>query len=84
MQTAEEVNNSPAVLAAKITIPPKSLILVSVMTTLPPNKTKMHFDFILLQASPHLGPNCIIYPLDYATIRGRAQRVLQALVNLGE
>ena len=33
VQTAEEINNSPAVLAAKITIPPRSLVLVLVTTT---------------------------------------------------
>ena len=34
--------------------------------------------------SKSLGSNCVVYPLDYATIRGGPQRGLQALVNLGQ
>ena len=37
-----------------------------------------------MRANPHLGPNCIVYPLDYASIKGGLQRVLQALINLGQ
>ena len=32
----------------------------------------------------HLGPNCIVYPLDYASIKGGLQRGLQILINLGQ
>ena len=32
----------------------------------------------------HLGPNCIIYPLDYAPMREGLQRGLQALINLDQ
>ena len=32
----------------------------------------------------YLGPNCIVYPLDYASIRGGLQRGLQILINLGQ
>ena len=60
VQTVEEVHNSPAALATKITVPPRSLVIVSVTMTLPPYESKTHFDFVPLQASPHLGPNCII------------------------
>ena len=38
----------------------------------------------LCKANPHLGPNCVIYPLDYASIKGGSQRGLQALINLGQ
>ena len=31
-----------------------------------------------------LGPNCIVYPLDYASIKGELQRGLQILINLGQ
>ena len=31
-----------------------------------------------------LGPNCVIYPLNYATIKGGLQRGVQVLVNLGQ
>ena len=32
----------------------------------------------------YLGPNCIVYPLDYASIKGGLQRGLQILINLGQ
>ena len=37
-----------------------------------------------MQANPQLGPNCVVYPLDYASIKGGLQRGLQILVNLGQ
>ena len=37
-----------------------------------------------MQANPHLGPNCVVYPLDYASIKEGSQRGLQALINLGQ
>ena len=52
--------------------------------TLPSCENKTHFDFISISVSKYLGPNCVVYPLDYATIRGGPQRGLQALVNLGQ
>ena len=84
VQTAEEMVNLPAKLATKIVIPPRSLVLVTVSTTLPPCKDKTHFDFVPTQANYHLGPNCIVYPLDYASIKGGLQRGLQVLINLGQ
>ena len=76
IQTAEEVTTFPAVMTAKVVIPPKSLILVPVMMTLPLCDTKTRFDFIPDQIKHHLDPNCVLYPLDYATIRGGVQRGL--------
>ena len=84
IQTAEEMVNLPAGLATKIVIPPRSLVLVTVSTTLPPCKDKTRFDFVPTQANYHLGPNCIVYPLDYASIKGGLQRGLQVLINLGQ
>ena len=52
--------------------------------TLPTCENKTHFDFTFISTSKILGPNCIVYPLDYATIRGGPQRGLQVLVNLGQ
>ena len=52
VQMAEEVNASSAVLTAKITIPPRSLVLISVTTTLPASENKTCFDFMPLQTSP--------------------------------
>ena len=60
------------------------MVLVTVSTTLPPCKDKIHFDFVPTQVNYHLGPNCIIYPLDYASIKGGLQRGLQVLINLGQ
>ena len=84
VQTAEEITNPTVMLAAKTVVPSRSLVLVTVSTTLPSCGNKTHFDFIPVQANPQLGPNCIIYPLDYASIKGGLQRGLQVLVNLGQ
>ena len=84
MQTAEEVITPAVTLAAKTVVPSRSLILVAVLTTLPTCESKTRFDFTPIQANPHLGPNCIMLPLDYASIKGGPQRGLQALINLGQ
>ena len=84
VQTAEEVANPTVKLAAKTVIPPRSLVLVTVSTTLPPCKDKTHFDFVPTQINSHLGPNCVVYPLDYASIKGGLQKGLQLLINLGQ
>ena len=46
IQTTEEVASPTVRLAAKTAIPPRSLVLVTVSTTLPPCEDKMHFDFV--------------------------------------
>ena len=48
-QVVEEENTSPAVLVAQTAIPPRSLILATLITTLPSYKNKTHFDFTPLQ-----------------------------------
>ena len=58
--------------------------MVTVLTTLPPCKDKTRFGFIPTQTNPLLGSNCIVYPLDYASIKGGLQRGLQILINLGQ
>ena len=84
VQTAEEITNPTVKLAAKTVIPSRSLVLVTVSTTLPPCKDKTRFDFIPTQTDLRLGPNCVVYPLDYASIKGGLQRGLQVLINLGQ
>ena len=84
MQTAEKATTFPALLTTKVTVPPRSLILIPVLMTLPLCKSKAYFDFTSISTSKSLGPNCVVYPIDYATIRGGPQRGLQALVNLGQ
>ena len=84
VQTAEEITNPTVMLAAKTVVPSRSLILVTVSTTLPSCRDKTRFDFIPTQTNPHLGPNCVVYPLDYASIKGGLQRGLQVLINLGQ
>ena len=84
VQTAEETTTFPAMLNTKVIIPSRSLILIPVITTLPSSENKAHFDFTPISMSKFLGPNCVVYPLDYAIIRGGPQRSLQALVNLGQ
>ena len=60
------------------------MVLVTVITTLPPCEDKTLFDFVPIQPNPHLGPNCIVYPLDYASIKEGLQKGLQVLINLGQ
>ena len=84
VQTAEEITNPTVTLAAKTAVPSRSFVLVTVSTTLPSCGNKTHFDFIPMQANPQLGPNCVVYPLDNASIKGGLQRGLQVLVNLGQ
>ena len=84
VQTAEELTNPAVVLAAKTVIPSRSLVLVTVSTTLPSCRDKTCFDFIPKQTNSYLGPNCVVYPLDYASIKGGLQRGLQVLINLGQ
>ena len=84
VQTAEEITNPAVMLAAKTVIPSRSLVLVTVSTTLPSCRDKTRFDFIPTQTNPYLGPNCVVYPLDYASIKGGLQRGLQILINLGQ
>ena len=84
VQTTEEITSPTVKLAAKTVIPPRSLVLVTVSTTLPQCKDKTCFDFVPTQTNLHLGPNCIVYPLDYASIKGGLQRGLQILINLGQ
>ena len=77
VQTAEEMTNPTVKLAAKTVIPSRSLVLVTVSTTLPPCKDKTRFDFIPTQTNFHLGPNCIVYPLDYVSIKGGLCRAIK-------
>ena len=84
VQAAEEVTNPTVKLAAKTVILPRSLVLVTVITTLPPCEDKTHFGFVPTQTNLHLGPNCIVYSLDYASIKEGSQKGLQVLINLGQ
>ena len=76
VQVAKEFNDASGTLTAKTTIPPRNLVLVSVTTKLPPTSRKTRFGFTPLQDNPHLGLNCIVYPLDYATMWGDLRKVL--------
>ena len=69
VQTAKKATTFPALLTAKVTIPPRILILIPVLMTLPLCKSKAYFDFTSISTSKSLGPICVVYPLDYATIR---------------
>ena len=83
VQTADEIITPTVKLAAKVVVPSRTLIVVPVITILPPCENKTRFDFTPIQENPHLQPNRIVYPLDYASIRGGSQRGLQVLINLG-
>ena len=84
VQTTEEVTTYTARLTAKIVIPSRSLIAVPVRMILPSCENKARFDFIPIQENSCLEPNCVIYPLDYATIKGGPQRGLKVILNLGQ
>ena len=49
IQTAEEITNPTVKLATKTIIPPRTLVLVTVTTTLPPCEEKTRFDFVPIQ-----------------------------------
>ena len=84
VQTAEEITKPTVKLATKTIIPSRSLVVVTVSTTLPLSKDKTRFDFVPTPTNLHLEPNCIVYPLDYASIKGGLQKGLQILINLGQ
>ena len=82
IQAMEETTICNAKLTANITIPSRSLAAVTVKMILPTCRNKTQFNFVPTTAETLLGPNCVIYPLDYATIKGGPQRGFQVVVNL--
>ena len=74
IQTMEETETYPARLTAKVTVPSRSLTAVTVRMILPPCSNKTRFDFTPIQEKSLSEPNCVIYPLDYATIKGGLQK----------
>ena len=58
--------------------------MTPVLTNLPMYKDKTHFIFTPLKENPDIDVNCVVYPLDYATLKGGNQRAAQLLVNLGQ
>ena len=82
IQTMEETVTHIARLTAKVTVPSRSLTAVTVRMMLPPCKNKMRFDFTPILEGTLSEPNCVIYPLDYATIKGGLQKGLQVIINL--
>ena len=71
VQAAEEVANTTVQLAAKTIIPPRSLVLVTVSTILPPCKDKTHFHFVPTQTNFHLGPKLCCIPPRLCVHQGR-------------
>ena len=78
----EETVTHIARLTAKVTVPSRSLTAVTVRMILPPCKNKTWVDFTPIQEGSLSEPNCVIYPLDYATIKGGLQKGLQVIINL--
>ena len=62
IQTAEEITNPTVKLAAKTVIPSRTLVLVTVLTTLPPCEEKTRFDFVPIQMNSYLGPKMYCIP----------------------
>ena len=84
IQTAEEMISPTVKLAAKTVIPPPKFGFGHSFNNIAPCRDKTRFDFVPTQTNLHLGPNRIVYPLDYASIKGGLQRGLQILINLGQ
>ena len=82
MQAIEETTICSAKLTANVTIPSRSLAAVTVKMILPSCQNKTRFSFTPVSEKALLGPNCVIYPLDYVTIKGGLQRGVQVVVNL--
>ena len=81
MQAMEETTVCSAKLTANVTIPSRSLAAVTVKMILPSCQNKTRFNFTPVPEKTLLGPNCVIYPSDYATIKGGLQRGVQIVVN---
>ena len=71
VQTAEEMTNPTVKLAAKTVIPPRSLVLVTVSTILPPCKDKTYFDFVPTPTNSHLGTQLYCIPPGLCIHQGR-------------
>ena len=82
--TAEEITEYPAVLLARIEIPARTGVVVPVTVNLPPFTAKTLFTFNPRTLKDGMDPNCLVYPLDYATIRGGYQRSAQLIINLSQ
>ena len=82
--TAEEITEYPAVLLAKIEIPARTVVMTPVSVNLPPFAVKTLFTFNPRILKEGMDPNCLVYPLDYATIRGGFQKGAQLLMNLSQ
>ena len=81
IQTAEEITNPTVKLAAKTVIPPRSLVLVTVSTTLPPCEEKTRFDFVPIQMNFHLGPKLYCVPLRLCI---HQRRITERTTNIGK
>ena len=82
--TAEEITEYPAVLLARIEIPARTGVVVPVTVNLPPFTVKTLFTFNPRTLKDGMDPNCLVYPLDYTTIRGGYQRGAQLIMNLSQ
>ena len=82
--TAEEINEYPATLMAKIEMPARTAVIAPVSINLPPFAIKTLFTFNPRVPYGGIYPNCLVYPLDYTTMRGSFQRSVQLLINLSQ
>ena len=82
--TAEEITEYPAVLLAGVEIPARTGVVVPVKVNLPPFAVKTLFTFNPRILKDGVDPNCLVYPLDYATIRGGPQKGAQLIINLSQ
>ena len=64
IQAMEETTICSAKLTANVTIPSRSLAVVTVKMILPLCQNKTRFNFTPAPEKTLLGPNCVIYPLE--------------------
>ena len=73
INVTEVMMDFPATLPAKVKIPSRTALVTPVLTNLPTFKDKTHFTFTPLKENPDIDVNCVVYPLDYATLKGETK-----------
>ena len=79
-----EVHQYPAYVGGRERVPPRTVATVPTLVNLPPFGRKTLFRFVPLKENLDLQTNSVVYPLDYATLRGGHQHTIQLIVNLAE
>jgi len=84
IRTMEEVKQYPVTLSRGIRLPPRSVAVATVRMNLPQYLGRASFKFTSVAPFTGMEEDCLLYPIDYTTLRGGHQRSLQVIINLGE